>query len=121
MELDGPVEDFDVSLPEMRSNSTLDASIIDEGMAAELVLNYADPNDAALETTTLPGVDVEIVENDEGMQSVLLTDAEGELVGGIAFEEAVTADGNPVDVLLALDGNRIAQTFMTIKSQLPSR
>ena len=109
--LTGPVSEFEVALPEGSSGASLDAVLAEDGVSAELLLHYDNPADAALEASAPPGVDVEIIQNDDGEQSVMLTDASGELVGGIAFESAVTESGLPVEVLLSHNGDRIAQTF----------
>lgn len=117
VELQGPVSDFDVSLPDAAADSELKASIAEEGAGAELTLSYATPSEAVLETQVDDDVKIEVVENDEGEQSVMFTDTEGELVGGIAFEKARAADGNLVRPQLAVDGKKIVQSFAGEKGE----
>lgn len=118
VEFEGPVSDFGVSLPDAAADSELIASVADEGVGAELNLSYATPNEAVLEAQVDDDVRLEVVENDEGEQSVVFTDAEGELVGGITFEEARAADGNLVRPQLAVDGKMIVQSFAGEKAEV---
>ncbi|WP_127361794.1 hypothetical protein [Brevibacterium aurantiacum] len=111
LELEGPVSDFDVKLPDVIADPELDASVTEEGTSAEFTTTFANPDEAVFETGTDDDVDIEVVKNDEGEQSVVLTNSKGDLVGGIAIEEAHTADGNQVSPELSIEGSRVIQTF----------
>jgi len=111
LDLHGPVSDFNVSLAN-GSGSKLDASIVDEGTAAEFTIDYADSENAILDASVEDDVTVKIVEDDEGEQSVQMSDSNGEIVGGILIEDAHTSDGTPVRAELSADGKTISQKFL---------
>ncbi|HHT40915.1 MAG TPA: DUF2599 domain-containing protein [Actinomyces sp.] len=71
-----------------------------------------DPGDATLRTEVEDGTDVEVVEDDQGDQSIQLTDANGEIVGGIVIEATRSSNGEPVHSELALEGETITPKFV---------
>lgn len=111
VELDGPVTDFSVSLPRSADGATLAASLTDDGVTAVLNFDFAEPTIAEVMARAPENVETELVKNDDGAQSVVMTDPTGEFVGGLVFDKASTQDGEPVEVELTIDGSKVIPTF----------
>ena len=111
LDLQGPVSRFNVLLPTVGSHNHRPA-VVENGTGAEFSLNRVDPGDATLRTEVEDGTDVEVVEDDQGDQSIQLTDANGEIVGGIVIEATRSSNGEPVHSELALEGETITPKFV---------
>ncbi|UVI34781.1 DUF2599 domain-containing protein [Brevibacterium spongiae] len=111
LNLQGPVSRFNVSLPPGGSHNPRPA-VVENGTGAEFALNRVDPGGAALRTEVEDGTEIEVVEDDQGDQSIQLTDANGEIVGGILIEATRSSNGQPVRSELAVEGKTITPKFL---------
>lgn len=113
-ELSGPDGDFSVELPvpaSGRGNPTvIRPEVVDDGTTLRSVATISEGASATYTAALPSGARAELVSNDEGEQSVLIIDADGALVGGIATGDSVDANGDRVETEIEMDGQSISQT-----------
>lgn len=117
-ELAGPGGSFSIgqSGELSRSAQPTIAAVFSEGTeSGELLLSASISDPANVSTTyslTLPeSSTAEVITNDRGEESVLLLNADGELLGGIAAADVFDASGAAVPTTFNVDGTTVTQTL----------
>lgn len=107
--LNGPVGSFEVNPGEDGGSRTTMVEEQEEGsVTAETVVPEGQDADYELDFTR--DSVAEIVSNDDGVKSVLLTTREGELLGGLVVAGATDSTGRQIETVLSLEGSTVSQS-----------
>ncbi|QTX05385.1 hypothetical protein [Agromyces archimandritae] len=108
----GPGGSFGLELVETTPTDSID--VVESESLVELGAVFEDPQASTVEyELDLPsGASAEIVVNDDGEESILLTNENGDLLGGIMQYEALDAAGEPVQAALGIEGTMVTQSLV---------